>query len=943
MARELKALLNSGDQGASYTATISIARATVELPPEQRKCFADDKHPFTATCFDFLAWKCVSQSLQGSIQVVPSNVVADIVAGAETAHVAFDGMLESKLVAFCLWSEILNELDAVLVHDPAPRIAEPIQRTLTTLWQDAKRAAEGLAFKSRCGFADGHGGEAHGNELGRSHNHAAGSHVSVPALAITTAYALANAGVVEEVAADQGAPDNKDEGSSSDRNEDAPETAPHDGRDVNASEGADGQGRAADEGSAEERDDAAMDNQGGELELKGSDDVEEKEDEEEEEEVEEVAENTRAGHGAAVAVAGAGKSIRRLTAVLSPRPGSAAPSCEGAGKSPVAGKRKYDELVKIDPGKLAAEILRLDEHVRTQKRRLAKIEEVVSAKPGQEAATVITQSYDDLVGTVEKVLLHVQNAERVILKEAKAVAKDMAENRDLRDVLKRTAARLEDGAANLKAVVVDSIESAQKKLTDEVTRKIDGASSNIAATSERAITTSGMTNALNTVIAMLSGLRQGTDGPEEKESDGVAEVETGKRVADKETGKRAAEKETGKAESSRGGKRQKGPAVPSVAEILKSKGGAVDLRSGTVQRGTTRGDAAARPPSAPAAVVAGKGKAKVEEAPLANTTTATTTTALVPAASTPAAIATGQPGPSSTSPATPPAADVALKAKSQGRGGCKPPPAALKLDDDDDDSDADDDVELVLQRFSVHCETGGTSGKRKGCGIRPPPRGGEGMVGKPWLGGIRRWLGHHSLQEVQYLTAIAVMCYDKRVDHGLKLPAQQLRNWAEDISAADEMSTGLFATMHLRNLCGNVDSLGNAVAWAAVVGKEAADEEPDVAGAQEGLFASAVACAIAMVWETCNGLDLDGIVNAGYVAAQSAGAPEEKARDFVAIVTAVFKRARKENARAHTTEVTPKQVAEAIESAVVNRLGARLGDPTLVVMVAHEAVDVLMT
>ncbi|CAI5511644.1 unnamed protein product [Closterium sp. Naga37s-1] len=694
--------------------------------------------------------------------------------------------------------------------------------------------------------------------------------------------------------------------------------------------------------------------------MEGSDDVEEEEDEEEEEEVEEVAENTRAGHGAAVAVAGAGKSIRRLTAALSPRPGSAAPSCEGAGKSPVAGKRKYDELVKIDPGKLAAEILRLDEHVRTQKRRLAKLEEAVSAKPGQEAATVITQSYDDLVGTVEKVLLHMQNAEWVILKEAKAAAKDMAENRDLRDVLKRTAARLEDGAANLKAVVVDSMESAQKKLTDEVARKIDGASSNIVATPERAITTSGMTNALNTVIAMLSGLRQGTDGLEEKVSDGVAEVETGKRVADKETGKRAAEKETGKAESSRGGKRQKGPAVPSVAEILKSQGGTVDLRSGTVQRGTTRGDAAARPPSSPAAVVAGKGKAKVEEAPLANTTTATTTTALVPAASTPAAIATGQPGPSSTSPATPPAADVALKAKSQGRGGCKPPPAALKLDDDDDDSDADDDVELVLQRFSVHCETGGTSGKRKGCGIRPPPRGGEGMVGKPWLGGIRRWLGHHSLQEVQYLTAIAVMCYDKRVDHGLKLPAQQLRNWAEDISAADEMSTGLFATMHLRNLCGNVDryrhmfkayrdltrpttSLGNAVAWAAVVGREAADEEPDVAGAQEGLFAGAVACAIAMVWETCNGLDLDGIVNAGYVAAQSAGAPEEKARDFVAIVTAVFKRARKENARAHTTEVTPKQVAEAIESAVVNRLGARLGDPTLVAMVAHEAVDVLMT
>ncbi|CAI5490763.1 unnamed protein product [Closterium sp. Naga37s-1] len=774
--RELKALLNNGEQGATYTATISIAGATVELPPEQRKCFSDDKHPFTATSFDFLACvvvrKCVSPSLQEAIQVVPSNVVADIVAGGEAAHVAFDGLLGCKLVAFCIWPGVLNDLDAVVGHDPAPRIAKPIARTLTTLRQDAKRAAEELAFRSRCGIADGHGGD---HERVRSHEQPAGSYDSGrDAPALNTALALANAGEEEQGEGEQEKPD-KEEGSSSDRDEDAPVNAPQGLGAKNAQEEADeaeGQGRGEVEG------DAAEDDQRGDLELEASVEVEGEEDEEEEEDVEEVAANN--AWREASAVAGAGKSIRGLQAVLSPRHGSATPSTEYAGKSPVAGKRKHSELVKMDPAKLAAEILRLDEQVKNQKR---KLDELASAKPR------------------------------------------------------------------------------------------------------------------------------------------------------------------------RGGKRQKGPAANSVSDLLK-KGGAVVVRCG----GTTMRDAAAGPPPATTELEAGKGKAKVEDAP---PTTTAITTAIVPAAGNTAAVAPGQPGPSSIAPAIPPSADV--KAKNQGRGGCKPPPAALKADhEDDDDSDADDEVELVLQRFMGPSDTSGTSGKRKGCGIRPPPRGGEGMVGEPWLGGRRRWLGHHSYQEVQYLTAIAVMCYDKKIDPGLKLNVQQKSEWAEDISAAGTMCTGLFTTMHLRNLCGNVDryhhmfkayrdltrpgsTLGNAVAWAAAVGKEAADEEPDVTGAQEGLFAGAVACAIAMVWETCNGLDLEGIVDAGYVAAQSAGTPEEKARAYVSIVTAVFKWARKESARTQPPEVTPKQVAEKIETAVVNRLGARLGDPTLVAMVAHEAVDVLMS
>ncbi|CAI5947139.1 unnamed protein product [Closterium sp. NIES-65] len=549
---------------------------------------------------------------------------------------------------------------------------------------------------------------------------------------------------------------------------------------------------------------------------------------------------------------------------------------EFVGKSPVLGKRKHSELVKMAPEKLAAEILRLNEQLKNQTR---KLDEVASAVPGAEFAVVITQNYEQLEATVEKVLTHVQNTDRVIRMEAKLAAKDRAENRDMWEVLKRAAVRLEDSAGSMKGVVVDSMENAQKKLTDEVTRKIDGASSNIASTAEKAITTSGVTNPLNIIIAMLSGHaapQQVIDGPHgkefaEKEAGKMAaekeagkkatNKETVKRVADKETGKGVADKEAGKCESSKGGKRQKGVAIHSVTDLLKSKGGAVVERA----VGTNRGAAApAGPPPATSGVEAGKGKAKRN------------------------------------------------------------------------------------------------SGKRKGCSIRPPPKGGEGMVGEPWLGGRRRWLGHHSLQEVQYLTAIAVTCYDKKIDPGLKLTAQQKSEWAEDISATGTLCTGLFATMHLRNLCGIVDRyhhmfkayrdltrrgspIGNAIAWAAAVGKEAGDEEPDVTGAQAGLFAGAVACAIAMVWETSNGLELEAIADAGYSAAQLVGTPEETARGYATIVTAVFKWARKENARKQAPEVTPKQIAEKIETAVVNRLGARLGDPTLVAMVTHEAVDVLMT
>ncbi|CAI5999297.1 unnamed protein product [Closterium sp. NIES-64] len=379
--------------------------------------------------------------------------------------------------------------------------------TLNTLRQDAKRAAKELAFRSQCGIVDGHRGDAHGNDRERSQKHPAGSRVSGrDNIALNTALTLANTGV-----GDQGKPDNKEEGSSSDRDKDAPVNVPQGGDDNNEEEAdeAEGQGRGQDEaegqGRGQDEEDAAEDHQRGDLELEGSKEMEEEEDHEvDEEEEEEVAEITANNSGRSF-----------------------------AGKSPVLGKRKHSELVKMALEKLAAEILHLNEQLKNQMR---KLDEVASAVPGAEFAVVITQKYEELKATVEKVLTHVQNTYRVIRREAKLAAKERAENHDMREVLKRAPVRLEDCAGSKKGVVVDSMERAQKKLTDEVTRKIDGASSNIEFAEKEA----------------------GKMAAEKEAGKKATDKETVKRAADKETGKRVADKEAGKCESSSGGKRQKG-------------------------------------------------------------------------------------------------------------------------------------------------------------------------------------------------------------------------------------------------------------------------------------------------------------------------------------------------------------------------------------------------
>ncbi|CAI5975865.1 unnamed protein product [Closterium sp. NIES-65] len=404
------------------------------------------------------------------------------------------------------------------------------------------------------------------------------------------------------------------------------------------------------------------------------------------------------------------------------------------------------------------------------------------------------------------------NAVRMLEKEARAIAQERAAFVDTRNQEALVLGRVDARLGQLQGVVTDSREAAQKKLTDEVARKIDNMSTAVSAIAEWAITTSGVTNALHTLI--------------------------GNRDSDKYCGK-------GKAEDGE---------APAAAGSLASRR---EVQS--------------------AAVAAAEGKQ----------------TTLAPAR---AAITAGNLH-SALASASPIAASVEVKAEKRGWGGKKlPPPPVYTIDEDD----ADEELEGLVSRWveagdggeqggeaavdvysggesadeqdgdPVIVEGGTTGGhgdtgpKRKGCGIRAPPRGGPGLVCEPHLGGKKRWLGHGDREDLQYKTAIAMYPYDGKVDPGLNLSQQQIREWAADLSIAEGLHTGLLIIMHYRNLVASKDRwqrmfdsyrgltkpgmhTTNVIAWAAVVGNEVAAEEADLGDVEPMDYAGAIACAIAMV------------------------------------------------------------------------------------------------
>ncbi|CAI5976328.1 unnamed protein product [Closterium sp. NIES-64] len=462
--------------------------------------------------------------------------------------------------------------------------------------------------------------------------------------------------------------------------------------------------------------------------------------------------------------------------------------------------------------KLAEEIMRLDHKLASHAEQIARPKK----RPVSRESGVAVVSYEDLAAAVERAQRQMENAALVLEEESKALALERVALRDQRNqealVLSRVDARL----GQLQGVMVDSMEGAQKKLTDEVSRKIDNMSSAVSATTERAITTSGVTNALHTIISLVVGSPPPRMDVEEQHATKGAEP------GDTEHGKRAA---GAKAENQRGPMRQRGPQAAPVANAMPSA---------TACKG--KGKAEVEEPA-----TTGKRVVKLEVLPA---TAAASQDAKRPAI---APAQTGQHGHSASASAGPSAAVVEQKSKKRGRGAKMPPPppvytidedgeeelenlcdlwvgptgdggeqggeggqAAVEVDSDGESADEEDGDTLVV----TVGETGGqgdTGPKRRGCGIRPPPRGGPGLISELHLGGKKRWLGHGERKDLQYKTAVALMPYDLKVDPGLNLTPKQLRTWAADLFAAMELHTGLLITMHYRDRQQNPKYIATAI------------------------------------------------------------------------------------------------------------------------------------
>ncbi|CAI5462219.1 unnamed protein product [Closterium sp. Yama58-4] len=1004
MNREMKALRAGSMAAASCPANISVAGATVDLPPDQWKLLADDKHPFTARLFDFVACVIVRRFLEKEVQehvrVVTSDVVADIVAGRDEAVKAFAGVMECSLVAFCIWTEDLvdnNCSNASMLlmlhpdhlsidgdenwHTRFVRVAIPpggrehvtaaeaivewfqgrvdeefargsIQCTRARQLQDPNRLydMDATSLKGSCGnLACLFALDKTLAQLDAVAANGSGPQFSRPTAKTLNALRHDAHQTAEELAFNLSVdlPRHKHGGAAgvSSRGGARGGTAVHaddDGADDTATKGA-----------PREDADRTVAREG-------------------EESSEEEAEAHVVAAAAANRPATSGKSIKHLAQHLAPGAGSAAPSGEVAGKSPVTCARDHASLSALPSHRLAAEILQLD------CRLAAQAEEIARLKIRQESG----------VGGVA-----------VVGSEELAAALSNA----------------------LQGVVADSMETAQKKLTDEVAQKIDNMSSAVSATAERAITTSGVTNALHTLIALVGGSptpRTGTEDLAATENADAGDAEHGKRAAG------------AKAETQRGAKRQRVPQAaaavrhPSVHDILKNKWGAASRgaappgQPGSSSRSIPPGEAAPKAPgpagaTATVTTTAGKGKGKLEdgEVPAAVGSLAAgreeQSAAAAAAEGRQTALAPAHPAitaghlHSALASAGPSAAAGEAKTEKRGRGKKLPPPPVYTIDEDDADEELENlasrwvgeegdggeqgvvdavelfsggesadeqDADTVVVPGGLTGDQGDTVSKRKGCGIRHPPRGGPGLVSEPHLGGKKRWLGQGERDDLQYKTAIAMMPYDLKVDPGLHLSSKQMRDWAADLSAAEGLHTGLLITMHHRNLVASRErwtrmfkhyreltqpgsTTTNEIAWAAVVGTEAAAEETELyRDVDPRDYAGAIACAIAMVWEVTRGSAVSTASDSGNLAARAVNCQRDRCRLFPVVTAYVIRAVRRRNSREKQAGddepkvvADPRVVADAIASEVVNDVVAKSRDLRHIEMAARETVDVIIT
>ncbi|CAI5983593.1 unnamed protein product [Closterium sp. NIES-65] len=643
----MKALRAGSKEAASCPAIIYVAGATVDLPPEQWKLLAEDKHPLTARLFDFVTgWfqgRVDEDFARGSIQCTRSRQLKDPERLLDLDATSLKGSCGNIACLFA-FDKILAQLDAVAASGSGPQFSRPTAKTLNALRHEAYQTAEELAFNLSVDLTRPmQGGEAERAETGKVQKVATGAQVADHGvLALTGAAGVSNRGgarggtVVH--ADDEGAEDTVTKGATRDE-----------------------AGRAvAREG---------------------------------EESSEEEAEAHVVAAAASSRPTTSGKSIKHLAQHLAPGAGSAGPSGEVASKSPVTGPRDHASLSSLPSHKLAAEILQLEF------RLAALAEENARPKKRQESGVGGVA----VVGS-EELASALANAVRVLEKEARAIAQERAALVDTRNQEALVLGRVDARLGQLQGVVTGSMEAAQKKLTDEVARKIDNMSTAVSVTAERAITTSGVTNALHTLIALVGGAP-----PPRTDNEGTAATEIAE-PGDAELGKRAA---GAKAENQRGAKRQRGPQAaaavrnPSVQDMLKQKWGAASRgaappgQPGSSSRSIPPGEAATKPPG-PAGATAtvtstvgwGKGKAEDGEAPAAAGSLASRRevqsvagaaaegrqTTLAPAR---AAITAGHLH-SALASASPIAASVEGKAEKRGRGGKKlPTPPVYTIDEDD--------------------------------------------------------------------------------------------------------------------------------------------------------------------------------------------------------------------------------------------------------------------
>ncbi|CAI5990627.1 unnamed protein product [Closterium sp. NIES-64] len=168
---------------------------------------------------------------------------------------------------------------------------------------------------------------------------------------------------------------------------------------------------------------------------------------------EESSEEEAEAHVVAAAAASrpttSGKRIKHFAQHLVPGAGSAGPSGEVGGKSPVRVARDYNSMSVLPSHKLAAEITQLDCKLATQAEEIARLKKC----PESGVGGVVVVGHEELVSALA-------NAVRALEKEARAIALERAVLGDTHNQEALVLGQVDARLGQLQGVVADSMETA---------------------------------------------------------------------------------------------------------------------------------------------------------------------------------------------------------------------------------------------------------------------------------------------------------------------------------------------------------------------------------------------------------------------------------------------------------------------------------------------------